>query len=97
MVNIARGKLIDEPALVEALESGQLGAAGLDVHYDEPKVDAKLAGMRNVQLLAHTAGASIESHIGFERLGMENVIGFLETGKAVTPVNLQWIGEKARL
>ncbi|KAF2496918.1 D-isomer specific 2-hydroxyacid dehydrogenase [Lophium mytilinum] len=97
LVNIARGKLIDEPALVEALESGQLGAAGLDVHYDEPKVDAKLAGMRNVQLLAHTAGASIESHIGFERLGMENVIGFLETGKAVTPVNLQWIGEKARL
>ncbi|KAF2801690.1 D-isomer specific 2-hydroxyacid dehydrogenase [Mytilinidion resinicola] len=97
LVNIARGRLIDEPALVAALASGQLGAAGLDVHYDEPKVDARLAGMRNVQLLAHTAGASVESHVGFERLGMENVLGFFETGKAVTPVNLQWIKETARL
>ncbi|TKA67029.1 hypothetical protein B0A49_07165 [Cryomyces minteri] len=93
LVNIARGKLIDEDALVAALESGQLVSAGLDVHYDEPRVNAKLAAMPNVELLAHTAGASVESHIGFERLGMENILGFFETGKAVTPVNAQWIKE----
>ncbi|KAL2358503.1 D-isomer specific 2-hydroxyacid dehydrogenase [Cryomyces antarcticus] len=93
LVNIARGKLIDEDALVAALESGHLVSAGLDVHYDEPRVNAKLAAMPNVELLAHTAGASVESHVGFERLGMENILGFYETGKAVTPVNAQWIKE----
>ncbi|KAF2454690.1 D-isomer specific 2-hydroxyacid dehydrogenase [Lineolata rhizophorae] len=91
LVNIARGKLVDEPALVRALEEGQLVAAGLDVHYDEPNVNPTLAKMSNVELLSHTAGASVESHIGFERLGMENIMSFFETGKALTAVNLQWI------
>ena len=87
LVNIARGKLIDEEALVEALESGRLFAAGLDVHYDEPNVNPKLAKMKNVELLSHTAGAAVESHIGFERLGMENILSYLESGKAITAVN----------
>ncbi|KAI9771026.1 MAG: hypothetical protein M1835_006479 [Candelina submexicana] len=91
LVNIARGKLIDEEALVAALESGQLIAAGLDVHYDEPNVNPKLAKMRNVELLSHTAGASVESHVGFERLGMENILTFFKTGKALTPVNAHLI------
>ena len=84
IVNIARGKLIDEEALVSSLESGQLFAAGLDVHYDEPNVNPKLAKVKNVELLSHTAGAAVESHIGFERLGMENILSYLETGKAIT-------------
>lgn len=96
LVNIARGKLIDEEALVGALESGQLFAAGLDVHYDEPVVNSKLAKMTNVELLSHTAGASVESHVGFERFGMENILGFFERGEAITPVNLQWI-ERAKM
>ncbi|KAL9093052.1 MAG: hypothetical protein Q9165_004190 [Trypethelium subeluteriae] len=91
IVNVARGKLIDEPALVEALESGRLFAAGLDVHYDEPVVNRKLAGMRNVEILSHTAGASVDSHVGFERLGIENILSFFETGKALTPVNIHWM------
>lgn len=49
-VNIARGKLIDEDALVKALESGQLESAGLDVHFDEPNVNPKLAAMENVEV-----------------------------------------------
>ncbi|KAF2138319.1 uncharacterized protein K452DRAFT_301271 [Aplosporella prunicola CBS 121167] len=97
LINVARGKLVDEAALVEALESGHLEAAGLDVHYDEPNVNPRLAAMENVELLSHTAGASIDSHVGFERLGMENVLSFFETGKALTPVNLQWIDQKAKL
>ena len=92
IVNVARGKLIDEPALVEALETGRLFAAGLDVHYDEPKVNEKLAKMRNVELLSHTAGASIDSHVGFERLGIENILSFFETGKTLTPVNIESLG-----
>jgi lactate dehydrogenase-like 2-hydroxyacid dehydrogenase len=85
--NIARGKLIDEDALISALESGQIAAAGLDVHYNEPHVNPRFANMKNVVVMCHTAGASIESHIGFEKLGMENLLSFLETGKALTPVN----------
>lgn len=98
LVNIARGKLIDEDALVSALKSGHLSAVGLDVHYDEPIVNAELRGMRNAELLSHTAGASVESHVGFERLGMENVLSWVESGRAVTGVNEHLIAEaKARL
>ncbi|KAK3726081.1 hypothetical protein LTR37_000229 [Vermiconidia calcicola] len=89
LVNIARGKLIDEDALVEALESGQIQSAALDVHFDEPKVNPKLAAMENVELLSHNAGASIDSQKGFSTLSMENILSFYETGKALTPVNLQ--------
>ncbi|KAI0476358.1 D-isomer specific 2-hydroxyacid dehydrogenase [Xylariaceae sp. FL0804] len=88
LVNIARGKLIDEAALVAALRSGQVGAAGLDVHENEPHVNPELASMRNVEVLSHNAGASLDSHIGFERLGMENITSFLAKGRAVSPVNL---------
>ncbi|PSN65271.1 D-mandelate dehydrogenase-like protein [Corynespora cassiicola Philippines] len=91
LINIARGKLIDEAALVAALDDGRISAAGLDVHADEPHVNPSLAKRKNVMVLSHTAGASVESHVGFERLGIENLMGFLEGGKAVTPVNLQWL------
>jgi lactate dehydrogenase-like 2-hydroxyacid dehydrogenase len=90
-INVARGKLVDEDALLAALKSGRIIAAGLDVHFDEPHVNPKLAKLSNVQLLSHTAGSSIESHVGFEKLGMENILQFFETGKALTPVNLHWM------
>ncbi|KAF2095430.1 hypothetical protein NA57DRAFT_44530 [Rhizodiscina lignyota] len=90
-VNIARGKLVNEDALIEALESGKLSSAGLDVFFDEPNMNKKLVGMRNVQITAHTAGASIDSHMGFETMGMENILGFFENGKPISPVNLQWL------
>lgn len=90
-VNIARGKLVDEEALVAALESGQIGAAGLDVHFDEPHVNPRLAAMRNVEVTSHTAGGSLETHMGFEKLGMENILSYFDTGAALTPVNRQWL------
>ncbi|KAI1493644.1 D-isomer specific 2-hydroxyacid dehydrogenase [Biscogniauxia mediterranea] len=90
LVNIARGKLVDEAALVEALRSGRVGAAGLDVHENEPQVNPELARMRNVELLSHNAGASLDSHVGFERLGMQNIVSYFDTGKALSPVNLQF-------
>lgn len=90
-VNIARGKLVDENALIGSLESGHLAFAGLDVHYDEPHVNPRFVDMTNVEVLCHTAGASVESHIGFEKIGMENILSFFDTGKAVTPVNLEWV------
>jgi len=86
-VNVARGKLIDESGLINALEEQHLSAAGLDVHFDEPYVNSKLASMWNVDMHCHTAGGTIESHMGFERLGMENILSFHKTGVAITPVN----------
>ncbi|KAH6639680.1 D-mandelate dehydrogenase-like protein [Boeremia exigua] len=97
LVNVARGKLVDEDVLVTALDDGVLSAAGLDVHADEPYVNKELATRRNVMMLSHTAGASVESHIGFERLGLENLLGWLDRGEAglVSPVNLQWLRRDA--
>lgn len=97
LINIARGKLIDEKALVDALKSGHLAGAGLDVHFDEPNVNPELAAMDNVEMLSHTAGASVDSHMGFETLGMENILQFFETGKAISPVNLHFFEEKSKL
>ena len=93
LVNIARGKLVDEDALVDALDRGIISSAGLDVHAGEPHVNPKLAGRENVMVLSHTAGASVESHVGFERLGMENLLGWKERGEegVVSAVNLRWL------
>jgi lactate dehydrogenase-like 2-hydroxyacid dehydrogenase len=61
IVNIARGSIIDEPALVEALSSGTIKAAGLDVFADEPRVPAALLTMDNVVLLPHVGSATHET------------------------------------
>ncbi|KAG9957847.1 glyoxylate/hydroxypyruvate reductase, partial [Aureobasidium melanogenum] len=90
-VNIARGTLVDENALVQALKSEKLFAAGLDVFENEPAIHAELRGMRNVTLTCHNAGGAIETNCGFERLAMENVEAMLLTGKALTPVNAHLI------
>ncbi|KAL9640296.1 MAG: hypothetical protein Q9204_000777 [Flavoplaca sp. TL-2023a] len=92
-VNIARGSLVDEEALAEALRSGDLAAAGLDVHASEPHVNAKLATMPNVTMTCHTGGGAVETKTGFERLAMENVEKVLNGREALTPVNAHLIKE----
>lgn len=61
LVNIARGEIVDEPALVEALASGRLGSAGLDVFADEPDVPLALRRLDNVVLAPHLGSATIET------------------------------------
>lgn len=87
LVNIARGSLIDEDALATALEEGRLGAAGLDVHANEPEIAQRFIKLRNVTLTCHTGGGALESMIGFERLAMENVEKVLNGQPALTGVN----------
>ena len=60
LVNTARGDLIDEAALIEALESGRIGGAGLDVYAREPAVDPRLLALGNVSLLPHLGSATFE-------------------------------------
>ncbi|KAG9677836.1 glyoxylate/hydroxypyruvate reductase, partial [Aureobasidium melanogenum] len=91
LINIARGPLVNEADLVEALKSGQLSACGLDVFENEPHVNKELCGLKQATLTAHTAGGTIDTHIGFEELCYKNVLGALLEGKAITPVNLHLI------
>ncbi|RDH28887.1 hypothetical protein BDQ94DRAFT_183171 [Aspergillus welwitschiae] len=86
-VNVARGGLVDEEALVEAIESGRLSGVGMDVHANEPYVHPRLAGNARVMMMSHNAGGTVDTHIGFERLAMENIEEFLVKGRALTPVN----------
>ncbi len=63
LVNVARGELIDENALIEALEAGRIGGAGLDVFADEPRVDPRLLGLSNVSLLPHMGSGTFEGRL----------------------------------
>jgi len=60
-VNIARGSLVDEEAVADAVDEGRLIGVGLDVHGFEPKVNARLNGMRQVTLTSHNAGGTLET------------------------------------
>jgi lactate dehydrogenase-like 2-hydroxyacid dehydrogenase len=86
-VNIARGWLVDEPALIAALKDGKLAAAGLDVFMDEPKVPPELVAMDNVVLTPHVASSTEET---MRAMG-DNVVGNLTSwfaGKgALTPID----------
>lgn len=86
LINIGRGWTVDEAALVSALKSGALGAAGLDVFYDEPVVPAELLSMPNVVLLPHVASASIPTRNAMAALVADNLIEWFEKGAVLTPV-----------
>ncbi|KAF4627756.1 hypothetical protein G7Y89_g10391 [Cudoniella acicularis] len=90
-VNIARGSLVDEEALADAVESGWLVGVGLDVHENEPVVNERLKGLREVTLTAHNAGGTLETHIGFEELSMRNIDRVLKGNDPLTPVNMHMI------
>lgn len=85
-INIARGSVVDEPALVELLQAGQLGSAGLDVFADEPKVPAALFELDNVVLSPHQASATHETRAAMGQLVLDNVAAFCAGKPLVTPV-----------
>lgn len=73
LVNTARGQVIDEEALAEALRSGHLAAAGLDVFRDEPRVPASLLALENVVLTPHLGSGTRETRAAMTRLVLEDV------------------------
>ncbi|KAG9069940.1 hypothetical protein KI688_009265 [Linnemannia hyalina] len=87
LVNIARGPVVDEAALVEALESGRVGSAGLDVFEFEPKVHEGLLKHPRCTLLPHMGTSTEESLRSMEKLALKNIMNLLMHGEAVTPVN----------
>jgi glyoxylate reductase len=77
VINTARGALVDEDALCDALESGHIRGAGLDVYEFEPEVNPRLLGMRNVVVLPHIGSATEEARNAMARIAATNVLLFL--------------------
>lgn len=73
LINVARGSLVDEGALLDLLKSGGLRAAGLDVFEEEPTVPSKWQGLTNVVLTPHVAGATLEAIEASQQHVMENL------------------------
>jgi glyoxylate reductase len=78
LINTSRGPVIDEAALVSALEAGLIAGAGLDVYEHEPAVQATLAKLPNVVLLPHLGSATLETRIRMGMICLENVAAVLD-------------------
>ena len=73
LINTARGPLVDEKALVRALQSGKIAGAGLDVFENEPAVEPELLSMENVVLLPHIGSASLQTRTLMATMASENI------------------------
>lgn len=86
LINLARGSVVDETALIESLKSGKLGAAALDVFENEPNIPAALCEMENVLLLPHVGSATVETRNAMADLVVNNLVAFEQDGKAIAAV-----------
>ena len=86
IVNVARGSVIDEPALIAALRSGTILAAGLDVFASEPNVPDELKTMQNVVLLPHIGSASVVTRNAMDQLVVDNLLDWFAGKPPRTPV-----------
>lgn len=86
LINIARGSVVDEDALVAALLAGRLAGAGLDVFAEEPKVPEDLLALDNVVLLPHLGSGTHETRAAMAELTLANLRQFVESGSVLTAV-----------
>ncbi len=87
LVNIARGGIVDDAALAQALRDKRIAAAGLDVFEGEPQVHPDLLTVPNVVLTPHIASASVTTRMAMAMLAADNLISYLNHGKSLTPLN----------
>ena len=86
LINVARGSVVDETALVEALQRGEILAAGLDVFADEPRVPDALLALEQVVLLPHVGTATHHTRGRMGQLAIDNVIAWFDGRDILTPV-----------
>jgi gluconate 2-dehydrogenase len=87
LINIARGGIVDDAALANALAEGQIAAAGLDVFEGEPNLNPELLKVPNVVLTPHIASATTQTRLAMAQLAAENLVSYLTQGRALTPLN----------
>lgn len=86
LINIARGSVVDQPVLVQALKDKTIAGAALDVFWDEPIVDPELRRLSNVVLTPHIASATVETRNAMAALTMQNLQAFYDKAVLPTPV-----------
>jgi gluconate 2-dehydrogenase len=87
LVNIARGGIVDDAALAQALAARQIAAAGIDVFEGEPSVHPDLLKVPNVVLTPHIASATMKTRKAMAQLAADNLVAYLIRGQALTPLN----------
>tara|TARA_B100000674_G_scaffold152227_1_gene121348 strand:+ start:6970 stop:7923 length:954 start_codon:yes stop_codon:yes gene_type:complete len=86
VINIARGSVIDEPALIRALQDRSIAGAGLDVFDNEPNIDPAFAQLDNVVLYPHLASGTVETRDTMAQLVVDNLDAWDERGALITPI-----------
>ena len=87
LINIARGGIVDDAALAQALKDRRIAAAGLDVFEGEPKVHPDLLTVPNVVLTPHIASATVKTRTAMAQLAADNLMDYLLRGQTRTPIN----------
>ncbi|WP_103332068.1 2-hydroxyacid dehydrogenase [Pseudotabrizicola formosa] len=88
LINVSRGSVVDETALIAALREGALGSAGLDVFWNEPNPDPALTLLPNVTLYPHHASGTVETRAAMAQLVVDNLAAHFAGRPLLTPVNL---------
>jgi lactate dehydrogenase-like 2-hydroxyacid dehydrogenase len=86
LINVARGSVVDQPVLVQALKDKAIAGAALDVFWDEPIIDPELRRLPNVVLTPHIASATIETRSAMAALTLQNLDAFYQKKSVPTPV-----------
>jgi glyoxylate reductase len=87
LINTTRGPVVDEGALVAALEGKKIAGAGLDVYEHEPKVHPGLLGRKDVVLAPHIGSATVETRTKMAQLAVDNAVAFFTGRKLPSPIN----------
>lgn len=86
LINVSRGSVVDETAMIEALSNGKLGWAGLDVFDGEPHVPQALRDLPNTVLLPHVGSATVETRAAMGKLTVDNLLQHLKDGTVISAV-----------